>query len=330
MFSFKFFVMAVLSVLFMVIGVVGYASENQAEKLWYYAVEGDPVGVKKALDQGADVNSPSKSGMTPLMWAVQEGHEEIASYLLRKGADVNAYHRRGGCSALILAADWLRPVMVDLLLDKGADVNFKTKRSWTAVLKTADLKVKDEEEGLKQIQITQKLLAKGADIKAVNGDGLTPLMLTANRGNVDMIQLLVKQGAELDVQDHEGHTALMLAVLGGYEKAVTVLLENKANLEVRHASGLTALMFAAEKGHDKILKTLVDHGADVNAKGEEGMTALMLASKNGHLEAVTILLAAKALVNEVNKDGATARLLATEFKHDEVQKLLKEAGGRSL
>ncbi|HIJ83958.1 MAG TPA: hypothetical protein HPQ00_07110, partial [Magnetococcales bacterium] len=297
---------------------------------WLYAVEGNPVGVKKALDQGADVNFPSKSGMTPLMWAVQEGHDEIASYLVKKGANVNAYHLRGGCSALILAADWLRPAMVDLLIDNGADINFKTKRQWTVLLKTADLKVKDAEEGKKQIQIAQNLLAKGADIKAVNSEGRPPLLLAANRGNVEMVQLLLKQGAEVDAKDPEGYTALMLAALAGHEKVVAALVENKANTEIRHSCGCTALMFAAEKGHEKASQALIDRGADVNSKGEDGMTALMLAAKNGHTDAVAALIAAKALVNEMNKEGATARLLATEFGHEEAQMLLKEAGGRCL
>ncbi|MBF0423389.1 MAG: ankyrin repeat domain-containing protein [Magnetococcales bacterium] len=304
--------------------------ENPAERLWLYAVEGNPVGVKKALDQGADVNFPSKSGMTPLMWAVQEGHDEIAAYLVKKGADVNAYHQRGGCSALILAVDWLRPNMVDLLMASKADVNFMTKRHWTALLKAADLKIKNESEGKSQLQIAQALLAKKADIKAVNADGRTPLMLAANRGNVDMIQLLLKEGATIDAQDPQGYTALMLAALGGYDQAVKVLLDAKANPESRHVSGGTALLFAAEQGKDKVVQELIGHGADINAKNEDGMTALMLAAKKGHLNSVAALIAAKAPVNEMNKEGATARLLATEAGHEDVQNLLKEAGGRCL
>lgn len=306
------------------------SEENPAEKLWLYAVEGNPVGVKKALDQGADVNFPSKSGMTPLMWAVQEGHDEIASYLVKKGANVNAYHQRGGCSALILAADWLRPNMVDLLLASGADVNLKTKRNWTAILKTADNKVKDEAEGKKLIQIAQSLLAKKADLKAVNSEGRTALMLAANRGNVEIMQLLIKEGAEIDAKDTEGNTALMLATLGGYDNAVKTLLDAKADPGVRYPSGATALMFAAEKGKDKVAQMLIDRGADVNAKNEDGMTPLMFAAKYGHSAVAALLIAAKAPVNEMNKEGATARLLATEAGHDEVQNLLKEAGGRCL
>ncbi|MBF0147498.1 MAG: ankyrin repeat domain-containing protein [Magnetococcales bacterium] len=333
MFLFRLLMTAVLTFMVGILGgsdVYAKAEENQVEKLWLHAVEGNPVGVKKALDQGADVNAPSKSGMTPLMWAVQEGHDEIAGYLLKKGADVNAFHLRGGCSALILAAEWLRPTMVDLLIDNGADINFKTKRQWTAILKTADLKIKDAEEGKKQMQIAQTLLSKGADVKAVNSEGRTPLILAANRGNVEMVQLLLKQGAEVDAKDTQGYTALMMAALAGQDKVITILMDNKANPETKHACGCTALMFAAEKGHDKAVQALIDKGADVNAKSEEGMTALMLASKSGHVDAVATLIAAKALVNEMNKEGATARLLATEFGHDEVQMLLKEAGGRCL
>lgn len=43
---------------------------------------------------GIDVNFRNRHGETPLILAVQGGHEDIVGMLLEKGADVNAYARR--------------------------------------------------------------------------------------------------------------------------------------------------------------------------------------------------------------------------------------------
>ena len=42
------------------------------------------------IDTGADVNSRTDAGFTPLGYAAQYGHTEIVSLLISKGADINS------------------------------------------------------------------------------------------------------------------------------------------------------------------------------------------------------------------------------------------------
>ena len=51
--------------------------------------------VKQHLAAGADVNAKESGGATPLLFAAQGGHKEIAELLITKGADVNAKHNGG-------------------------------------------------------------------------------------------------------------------------------------------------------------------------------------------------------------------------------------------
>ena len=69
----------------------------------------------------------SKGGVyngTPLCWAAQEGHQEIAELLLRDKADVNAKDDNGW-TPLHDAAMYGHKNIIKLLLDNGADVNVK-------------------------------------------------------------------------------------------------------------------------------------------------------------------------------------------------------------
>lgn len=54
------------------------------------AREGDLDGTRKALGEGANVNGETSSLQTPLQRAVRGGHLQLVEILCEKGADVNA------------------------------------------------------------------------------------------------------------------------------------------------------------------------------------------------------------------------------------------------
>ena len=47
---------------------------------------GNIQAVKQHLADGAEVNAKSSGGRTPLHWAANRGHEEVAELLIAKGA----------------------------------------------------------------------------------------------------------------------------------------------------------------------------------------------------------------------------------------------------
>ena len=52
--------------------------------------EGHIEELAKLLDQGTDVNEKDESGYTPLHWAVQGGHTDVARLLLDHGANIDS------------------------------------------------------------------------------------------------------------------------------------------------------------------------------------------------------------------------------------------------
>jgi|GEM_PF-1869619 len=114
------------------------------KKLRDSASIGDYRGVKKALDNGADVDDRDCFGTTALMNAVDSklGHPEqlIATIelLIEKGADVNARNNLTNDSlCLIIQKPWWYAHHVDLieiLVKNGADVFYAVDRSMETAL----------------------------------------------------------------------------------------------------------------------------------------------------------------------------------------------------
>ncbi len=82
------------------------------------AMKGDVDTVKNLVGQGADVNSSTNKGLTPLILASLKGHKEVSDFLINKNADINAKDARG-MTALMAASKQGHIEAVKLLLDKG-------------------------------------------------------------------------------------------------------------------------------------------------------------------------------------------------------------------
>lgn len=95
---------------------------------------GEIATVKFLMDLGARVDSPrSSKGRTPLIVAcAYYGGKEVCAYLIAHGAKVNA-QSTDGTTALMLAAQYWKSDIVDLLLKAGADATLKDQKGQTAM-----------------------------------------------------------------------------------------------------------------------------------------------------------------------------------------------------
>ena len=118
------------------------------------AVKGQKDIAMMLLEHGADVNVQSDDyGSSPLMLAAVEGHTEIVTALLEKGANT-ALTNHAGQTALISAAREGHVEVVKVLLAAGADANAKTPAGFS-VLYGASMNGHDD--------IVRLLLKAGAD-----------------------------------------------------------------------------------------------------------------------------------------------------------------------
>ena len=143
------------------------------------------------------------------------------------------------------------------------------------------------------------LVRAGANVKAANRYGATPLWLASVNGNARTMAMLLEAGADASAANAEGETALMVAARTGKPDAVSALLARGADPNAKEGwRGQTALMWAAAEGHAAVIDTLVARGADLNARSNAGFTALLFAAREGRIAAVETLLKAGADIND--------------------------------
>src|SRR5262249_49352520 len=118
------------------------------------------------------------------------------------------------------------------------------------------------------LEIADLLIRAGANVAAVNREGVIPMQLAALNGSAIMIEKLIKAGANPNAPLSKfGDTALMLAARTGKGDAIKVLADNGAQVNaVETWGGTTALMWAVSERHLDAVKQLIARHADVNAR----------------------------------------------------------------
>jgi len=109
----------------------GTSLAGGALDLWEAARAGDLGVIERRLASGVSVNAlDGKLGLTPLSWAAISGRAEAVELLIQRGANVNAVNRDGG-TALHGAAFLGHVKAVDLLVQNGAKINTANERGET-------------------------------------------------------------------------------------------------------------------------------------------------------------------------------------------------------
>ena len=207
------------------------------------------------------------------------------------------------------------------------------------------------------------LLHAGANPKAQDRYGFTPLYFACSNGSATMIRKLLEAGADPNAADAQKETALMTVARAGSIDGLKALLQNGAAVNAKDAvTQQTALMWAVRSNHPAEVQLLVEYGAEVNARTRTGkapaprppgagggshgvgivrsgwpdrgfqdatpggMTALLYAARDGRLDSARMLVAAKADVNQADANGITPLLMAITNNHLDVAKFLLEKG----
>jgi ankyrin repeat protein len=258
------------------------------------------------------VKGQDAGGSTALHHAAGYGPLANVELLINKGADVNAKNRRNSTPLHWAIHDGAK---VRLLLSKGADINTRQAQGRTPLFLAAMLG--------NGAQTMRLLLARGADPNLASANGQTPLMMAA-RGNIEGIRLLIEKGAEVNARDGAGETALMFACTGGNASAVRLLIERGADVKVKSKRNETALGFAATSGVQASVELLLANGAEVNVRNFRGYSPLMFAASSDAMPAgiIRLLLGKSADASFTGDYDEPASALAAKRGHTEAARLL--------
>jgi hypothetical protein len=106
--------------------------------------------------------------------------------------------------------------VVQLLLERGGDVNAKTNAEFTALHQA----VTNGNE-----TVVQQLLEHGAFVNAIDVSGETPLHIAARRGAEKAARTLLQRGAIIDYKSYNGITPLDVAISYGNKSFVGFILQ---------------------------------------------------------------------------------------------------------
>ncbi|RFU80784.1 multiple ankyrin repeats single kh domain [Trichoderma arundinaceum] len=263
--------------------------------------------IKYMLDSGYDVNASSVMG-TPITSAIVKNDMETLCLVLSRGANLQE-----GCnglktgkkeqrSALEFAAEFGRVDMAKILLEKGANPNYRSMEGTPLIYAACSGKediiallinhgadvnlVADTTNSLRDTALCgaassgslaacQLLLANGADPKY--GKNMSPLLAAvASSDNypqkMQIIELLLENGDDPMAQGYRHQYPLECAVLMGNEDIVRLFLKNGASLDACGKRG--GILHAAAQSRNKdMVQIMIGLGAKVveESKKHEGV-----------------------------------------------------------
>ncbi|CZR68586.1 uncharacterized protein PAC_18485 [Phialocephala subalpina] len=221
------------------------------------AIQEDNVPLfETLLKVNADFGGFCRNRKSPLVVAIEKKNLERVQSLIDRVVDLNSIICRryrysntepSRLTALLVSVRTKDPRIVQLLVNKGADVNFPPTR------------------GVKR----------------------TPLQMAAEIGSLELVQLLIRNGAEVNGEPAErgGGTAMQLAAIGGFVGIAEELLKRGADVNAPAAKlhGRTAIEGAVEHGRIDMVRFLLNAHAEIKGSGHRPYERVMMLTKEkGH------------------------------------------------
>ena len=187
------------------------------------------------LSKYPDINIQDNNGETALTFASVNGHHQVVKLLLSNDPDINIQNNAGWTALMFASANGHHQV-VEILLNKDTNINIQSEE--------CDISMEDiisaftiacyKGHSLILILFSKKLTTFSSDerellVAAAEGDigtlvsmlfeigmspdtslvgGITPLMIAASCGHIDIVDTLIQAGADVNKTNDKGKTAL--------------------------------------------------------------------------------------------------------------------------
>uniref|UniRef100_A0A1Y1NLE7 Uncharacterized protein n=1 Tax=Photinus pyralis TaxID=7054 RepID=A0A1Y1NLE7_PHOPY len=309
--------------------------------------------VEYLLEYGFYIERENVNDYELLDAAVTEGYLGIVEQLLKYGADVDTPLHKATKNKVEGA--------VNLLVNYGADVNYKDMHGRTAIfyaarntdlnifyllLPNSDTSIIDK-DGQSLLHFTaletdelstdavdnargaiaKMVLSQGANVNAQNRCGNTPLHIAVQSEFVQVIEALLEHNADVDCSNQWNKSPLHLSAKQGNKVITEMLLNKGANVNARERNGLTPLYKAIEGGHKNVVEVLLEHGAHLDCMIRNNLTPLLhFAAAQRCCEIIKTMLKFGADVNSRDHDGSIALHVASRNGRKEIVLTLLEYG----
>lgn len=238
----------------------------QSKDFWLSVSVGSFEDIKKALDNGARPNAywgcdPNGFPLDPLVTEMRNAKRgPVIGLLLRRGA------RADNLDKILIAASSDHHVVVELLLDYGADVEARDRPN------NSPLSYAAENGSCRMVKL---LLGRGADVNGRAGRFGTALQTASHRGSLNIVEHLLDRGADVNAQGGFYGNALQAACWWRHTMVVQLLLEAGADVNALGQYG-TALRAArvsnvqcGEQQTRQTINLLIAYGALDDKRAED-------------------------------------------------------------
>jgi ankyrin repeat protein len=356
-----------------------FATADDVYAMFVASRDGAIEDVKRLVARAPSLAAVEYNYTPPIHFAVREGHSDVVEFLLDRGADPAYRSYPFQESLLTFAEDHRHDAVAELLrlrlsrrfaLASGTGTLIAAAASGDlAAVKTeltrhpalARLSNETGDTALHQaarnghLHVVEALLAAGADVDAVRGDGYRPvhcalmpnwffqadlgrreaiadlllsrgarytIFIAALRGDEPFVRSAVAQDRSLaNFEDTCHHRVLSAAVRRGDVGMTGLLLAHGAdpNLPEEGAPRGLSLWIAVNDRHREIVSMLLAHGADPNASVESSGTPMTQAARDA---ALTTLLRTHG-GREATSDRDRVARLVNEGRLGDAEQLLR-------
>ncbi|WP_430403004.1 ankyrin repeat domain-containing protein [Fluviicola sp.] len=322
--------------------------------------------VKRLVEAGADVNegnSPFDRNPNPLTISLSDNSQQIAKYLLSKGAS----SRAGLCDAIetgdvawvqtlisygfkcsdgvLNAVEANKPEMVSYLVSQGFNVNFSQKRR-TGIFRKHYVSPMSAAISMNSNDMVYSLVKGGADIDVAFAYAVDEGQIKLGQQLIDLNQnrdqmflscfqsrslilakYCIQKGVDKNVVDKDGLNAYHYSLKAGYKEGIDYCIQElKLDPTKKTASNETPLMLACYSGNLLVFnEVFAAQKGTLEALDVEGETALFYAVRSGNLAIIEYLIAAGANVNHQNTVGNTVFMESVGKDRKDTYDFLKQS-----
>uniref|UniRef100_A0A2P2I0H6 Ankyrin repeat protein RF_0381 n=1 Tax=Hirondellea gigas TaxID=1518452 RepID=A0A2P2I0H6_9CRUS len=214
--------------------------------LHHCAISNKPQFLRVLTLHGARINTRCNLGNTPLQIAIRSRSVDCVNYLLSKGAnvstkndmDVTLFHE------LIIPWDFFQSVNVFSIVNTPSLV--QEIQNYLAPVSDTNL------------EMVKELMTKGGDCDIPSVGGVSPLMLAALCGDLNLCRFLLSEGsADPHLVDEDGRSVLCYACRGGHSSIVRLLMQKDCVVNSADKNGNLAIFYAAQFSNMGIVDLLI-------------------------------------------------------------------------
>lgn len=280
-----------------------YPNDEKLTLLHFNAVHGDAAITRHLVQAGCKIDSTDCEGFTALHYAINDEQFEVASQLIRLGANVHAKNRNGNTP--------LHSTMTSMMLRSESRNNISRSKA------------------ARSIGIVKMLLNAGAEVNTMNVYEITPIHYAARTGNLELVKLLIDAGADVNSQSGTGPNALDQAIDCCDEAMVLLLLRHGASVAPKALSGNNPLYEATQlntnNSHEAIIRRLLEFGSDVNCVNQSGWTPFHNMIQNCDINTLSLCID-KVNMKQLDLDGYSYLHFVAFNKDQDVMNLMLDSG----